>query len=866
MFSFLLFVLVLVLFIKLSNLSSRIEKIESQYGLGMKNEYKTEKFVKPEAAKADSGIGGYITPENIASQKKEEIKISQKIAFKKEQKPVPQLIAEEDLGKLKNNQELEFKLGGKIFTGIGAVAVTFGIGFFLRYAFENNLITEIMRVILGVFFGLILLGVGEFTRKKFSTYSQILTGAGLGILYLSLYAAFGYYNIISQSAAFFGMIIITALGVFLAVRYDSLILAIFSQIGGFLTPEILSTGENHPHILFLYVALLDLGIFSVAWLKLWRPLVFIGFLGTSVIYAGWFTAFYTEPQLALAQAYATLFFAIFMGVLLVHHFIRKAPQDSGDLALITMNSGLYFLASYIIINNQHHELMGLFTAILSILHFAIALIVRSDNDISSRFRKFLVSIGIVLATIAIPIQFNKHWVTICWSMEALILIFLGFQMKSKLVRIFADGIFLLSFLRLIFLDSRIPVNAVPWFNDRFFSFVVCIALFTTAAAACFRKKNELEKDESFMVSLMAFLASMAFLIGGSCEIMSFFSYYWLSAFWSISFAVIFSLAFLVESFPVRIVASIVAVIALMRLLFFDADLPMGDHAYFNIRVFLFLVSALCVLFTFSFYKIFENKITETESELSISAISLYSYILAVWLASLEIIDFHSKYWLPISWSLIALLAGWISLKIKNVLLRLAVYLTFFIIFFRLLGFESNINLGSYIPFLNTRVLSFITGSSSMVILLWMLKKFDVSEMEKRVASMCLFLAVNFLLIWLVSVEFLDYFKQQFLKLPEYLKPQQRIRYNNLENVSLSISWAVYSIVLLLLGIFKKSTPSRLLSIFIFGIVIFKVFLFDTSSLSTLYKFISFLTLGIILLLTGFLYNQYKDRIMEFIKA
>lgn len=864
MFEFIVVVLGIVIFVKLSSLGNRIKWIENEIKIPKPEEIKNT-FEK-NTVQLNTVASVPVKQENII-QEKEEISLAPQILAKeKNDLSKNNILFEEKNESNKNNQELEFKLGSKIFTGIGAIAVTFGIGFFLRYAFENDLITETMRVALGIFSGLILLGIGEFNRKKFSTYSQILTGAGLGILYLSLYSAFGYYHIISQTVAFIGMIIITALGVSLAIRYNSLVLAIFSQIGGFLTPGILSTGENHPHTLFLYIAFLDCGIFLIAWRKLWRLLVSIGFGGTVIIYLGWLGAFYTESQLFVAQGYATLFFIIFIGVFLAHHFIRKASQNFGDLALVTMNSGLYFLASYGIINSQHHNLMGLFVAFLAVFHFALALVIKNNSEASSLFKQFLISIGIVFTTIAIPIQFEKHWITISWSIEALVLTFLSFKIKSKLPRIFADGIYLMSFLRLILLDSALPADATPWLNNRVFSFVFCIILFILALVIYAKRKEELEKDEMPVISLLAFLASISFLVGGSSEILDFFSHYWLSAFWSIGFAIIFAFAFLTKSLSVRIFALVVSLIALARLIFIDINVSSEASAYFNVRVLLFLISALSAMSVFFLYKIFNDKIAQAESTTAIYVISIYSYILTIWLFSAEIFDFHPQYWLPITWSLIALLAGWISLRMNNIVLRLATYLTFAIVFSRLLEFESNVNLQTYTPFFNARVFSFLVAIASMGIFLRMIKKFDVSMLEKRIASVGLFLATNFLLIWLFSVEFLDYFKQQFIKLPEYLKAQQKDRYDNLENVSLSINWTIYSIILLALGILKKSTISRLSAISIFGVVIFKVFLFDTSNLSTLYKFISFLTLGVILLFTGFLYNRYKDRIMEFIKT
>ncbi len=97
----------------------------------------------------------------------------------------------------------EFKLGSKFFTGVGVVAIICASGFFLRYAFENDLINEWGRVALGAIAGATLLAVGELTRKKYPNYGQALTGGGLGVLYVSFYAAFSFYQLVVQPAAFF---------------------------------------------------------------------------------------------------------------------------------------------------------------------------------------------------------------------------------------------------------------------------------------------------------------------------------------------------------------------------------------------------------------------------------------------------------------------------------------------------------------------------------------------------------------------------------------------------------------------------------------------------------------------------------------
>jgi len=108
-----------------------------------------------------------------------------------------------------STNDLEFKFGSKVFTAIGIIAIILAVGFFLSYAFENNLINIYGRIILGVIAGLILLLIGEITRSHYPKYGQALTGGGLGVLYLSFYAAFSFYNLLAQPISFLMMVLVT---------------------------------------------------------------------------------------------------------------------------------------------------------------------------------------------------------------------------------------------------------------------------------------------------------------------------------------------------------------------------------------------------------------------------------------------------------------------------------------------------------------------------------------------------------------------------------------------------------------------------------------------------------------------------------
>ncbi len=644
------------------------------------------------------------------------------------------------------NGNFEFKLGGKFFTGVGVVAIICAVGFFLRYAFENDLINEFGRVALGVFVGLILLVIGEVTRKKFPNYGQALTGGGLGVLYVSFYAAFSFYGLMAQPMAFFAMILVTGAGILLSLRQNSIGLAMFAQIGGFLTPLLINSGSSSPHVLFLYVILLDLAIFLTAFYKLWQPLSLTGIIGTAITYAYWHMHFYAAAQFLPAFLYLSLFFAIFLCIPFIQYFVKKALENSWDLLVTTLSPLLYFWASYSIIDPLYPEASGLFTAALGIFYCMLAMLVGEGRRTAPLFRHFLLSSGFILLAIAVPVQFESKWVIIAWAAEALVFIVTGFKMKFGTYRFLGNGLLLMTLFRILVFEGNLPFRAQPFFNDRFLAYA---AFFIAAASAAYiyrRHKQDVEENEKSLFSILAMGAAFAGLFG----------------------------------------------------------------------------------FT------------------------------------LEIHDFFEGYWYPILWSAGGLLAGWLSFKLSSMALRCVTYITLTFAFFRLLFFETHINLADYNLLFNTRVLAFVISAMFGRIFLSMLRtnKEKVSLGEYNFFQPVLFLYFHFLGLWIMSAEIINYCNQMMIGETK----STRYDLENLKNVLLSAAWTIYGVILMVWGIFKKTTYERFTAITLFIIVIIKVFLVDTANLGDLYRFFSFIILGGFLLLTGYLYYRYQNRIREFVKG
>jgi len=148
-------------------------------------------------------------------------------------------------------------MGAKLFAWIGGLALFLGVAFFVKYSFEHNLISPELRVAIGFVVGAsLVIGGLLLKRKENAVTAQTLCATGILVLYAVTFAGRAYYHF-----AFFGLIptfllmtLITAIAFLLAVRLNGMVVAVLGIAGGFLTPVLLSTGEDYPLLLFVYIS------------------------------------------------------------------------------------------------------------------------------------------------------------------------------------------------------------------------------------------------------------------------------------------------------------------------------------------------------------------------------------------------------------------------------------------------------------------------------------------------------------------------------------------------------------------------------------------------------------------------------------
>jgi uncharacterized membrane protein len=350
---------------------------------------------------------------------------------------------------------------------------------FLKYAFENNWIGPAGRVSIGLLAGIAVVTWSErFRARGYALFSYSLKAVGIGTMYLSLWGAFQIYHLISGELAFVAMVLVTASTAVLALTQEAQTLAVFALVGGFATPLLLSTGQNHELVLFCYVALLDAATLFLVAFRPWMWLTAGSFAGTAVLYTGWYAWFYDPEFFGITISFATLFFVIF--VLAPLFALRKPVPNLAEVprALVLtplLNAAAYFFAVYLMLEEVNPAARAWVAVLLAAVYLALCrhLHKRADGAASRILKLLYLALAVGFLTIAIPLKLETHWITLGWLAESAVLLGIAYRVSNLLLKVLATGALALGVARLLIYDNFHPAHLI--LNARFVAYLVAIA-------------------------------------------------------------------------------------------------------------------------------------------------------------------------------------------------------------------------------------------------------------------------------------------------------------------------------------------------------------------------------------------------------
>ncbi len=319
----------------------------------------------------------------------------------------------------------------------GIVILFFGAAFLAKYAADNALLPLEVRLAALAAGALALLVVGWRLRESRALYAQILQGGDIAGLYLVVFAAARLYQLLPHGLALPLMIAIAVASALLAVAQNSLALAVIGFAGGFLAPVMLSTGGGNHVALFTYYALLNLGVFTVAWFRAWRVLNLVGFFFTFGITSAWRALSYGPEDLVSADFFLLLFFAMYVGISILFA-LRQKPELKGYVSgsLVFGLPVVVFTLQATLLSKTEYGLA--YSALgFGVFYLALAFaLFRSRHPNLGLLAEAFAALGVIFGSLAVPLAFDHQTTAAMWAVEGAGLLWLGVRQDRKLARAF----------------------------------------------------------------------------------------------------------------------------------------------------------------------------------------------------------------------------------------------------------------------------------------------------------------------------------------------------------------------------------------------------------------------------------------------
>jgi len=327
---------------------------------------------------------------------------------------------------------------GNVPVKVGVIVSFFGVAFLLKYAVEHQvLVIPIELRYLGVAIAAgIMLGAGWRLRSRLRVYALSLQGGGIGILFLTIFAAFRLHPLIPAPFAFFLLVALTAFAGVLAVLQNAMALSVLGIVGGFLAPVLISTGSGNHVGLFSYYLLLNAAVLGIAWFRAWRVLNVLSFVFTFGVGTLWGYKYYRPELFASTEPFLIVHFLFYQAIAILFAF-RQPPKLRGlvDGTLIFGAPVVAFaLQSQLVENTQY----GLAISAVSVAVFYTLIAVWLHKSQGKQMRLLIesyVALGVAFATIAIPLALDDRWTAVAWALEGAALVWVGVRQQGLLARL-----------------------------------------------------------------------------------------------------------------------------------------------------------------------------------------------------------------------------------------------------------------------------------------------------------------------------------------------------------------------------------------------------------------------------------------------
>ena len=391
---------------------------------------------------------------------------------------------------------------GNVPVKIGVLVLFIGIASALKYAVDQNLISfpiEMRLAAIGLF-AMVGLVFGWRQREERRAFALSVQGGAVGVLLLTIFAAYHYYHLLPTGLTFGLVLTVVAGAAMLAVLQDAIALAVLAQVGGFLAPVLINTGSGNHVALFSYYAVLNAAIFAIAWYKPWRVLNLVGFAFTFIVGFAWGRDSYVPGKLATTEPFLVLFFLFYVAIAVLYS-LRRNELERGtgfvDGTLVFGTPLVVFPLQAALLRGD--DMMLAYSALAMAAVYGVLARFLWNREGQRTLSISFAALSLGFATLAVPIALSARWTACTWALEGVALVWLGMRDRrtwpilAGMLLQFLAGV---AYVEAISKGGENPLQAI--LNGRFLSGAL-LALAALASAFMLRREERWRPGAAVML-------------------------------------------------------------------------------------------------------------------------------------------------------------------------------------------------------------------------------------------------------------------------------------------------------------------------------------------------------------------------------
>ncbi|MBK6726203.1 MAG: DUF2339 domain-containing protein [Xanthomonadales bacterium] len=396
--------------------------------------------------------------------------------------------------------------------GIGLVLI--GVGALLRFAVKEGWLDFPIEMRLAAIAAAALaaLAVGWRQREGKRIFALNLQGGAIAVLMMVVFAAYRLYHLIPAEGTFALLVILVAGCSLLAIRQNSLGLAVFGVIGGFAAPILASKGEGNHVVLFAFYLILNLGILAMSWARGWRLLNTLGFLFTFVIGTFWGVTRYRPEDFASTEPFLIAFFFFYLAIPLLPTLRGLDPtrRDHVEGSLVFGTPLVGFALQSAMLHDDRPAL-ALTALVMALIYVGLARFVWQHAQLA-RWRAAYAGLALVFVTLVFPLAFTSGTTTVLWAIEGALLVWIGLHQDERRLRLAGIGLQAVALFALLDTPAA-TADAVAIMNPR------TLGALAIAMAALFSAWRYTRAHASHpLIGALAAYGFGAWYVGGVIEV------------------------------------------------------------------------------------------------------------------------------------------------------------------------------------------------------------------------------------------------------------------------------------------------------------------------------------------------------------